>query len=113
MEDSWADALVIRRWARLAIRLGAADCEQLLQRASRRSLVVGGTRWVSSDTATEGWALESDGRFGPRSRRDVKTGPTGQTGQAGRLASGAQAVAGANAARPGNARSLGSQKLAN
>ena len=57
MEDSWADVLVNRRWQRLATRLSAADCELLLQRASQRGLVVGGSRWVSADAATDGWAL--------------------------------------------------------
>ena len=63
MEDSWADVLVNRRWQHLAGLLTAADCERLLQRASQRDLVVGGSRWVSSDSATEGWALEASGGF--------------------------------------------------
>jgi hypothetical protein len=63
MEDSWADVLVNRRWQHLAGLLNAADCERLLQRASQRDLVVGGSRWVSSDSATEGWALEASGGF--------------------------------------------------
>lgn len=58
MEDTWGDALVNRRWQRLASRLSAADCEQLLQRASQRGLVVGGSRWLSRESATEGWALD-------------------------------------------------------
>ena len=58
MEDTWGDALVNRRWQRLATWLTAADCEQLLQRASQRGLVVGGSRWLSRESATEGWALD-------------------------------------------------------
>jgi hypothetical protein len=58
MEDTWGDALVNRRWQRLATWLTAADCELLLQRASQRSLVVGGSRWLSRESATEGWALD-------------------------------------------------------
>lgn len=58
MEDTWADALVNRRWQRLATWLTAADCELLLQRASQRGLVVGGGRWLSRESATEGWALD-------------------------------------------------------
>ncbi len=111
MEDSWADVLVNRRWQRLASRLDAASCELLLQRAAQRGLVVGGGRWVSADAATDGWALpaSSAGSAGSvtgrgRASRSQPAGP----GQA-------QAVAGvvlaAGAARPGKARSLGSQKL--
>ena len=91
MEDSWADVLVNRRWQRLASRLTAADCELLLQRASQRGLVVGGSRWVSPERATEGWALEA---VLPQPR------PADQAG------------IGTADARPGMARSLGSQKLA-
>ncbi|OGB06051.1 MAG: hypothetical protein A3E25_23075 [Burkholderiales bacterium RIFCSPHIGHO2_12_FULL_69_20] len=58
MEDTWGDVLVNRRWQRLATWLTAADCEQLLQRASQRGLVVGGSRWLSRESATEGWALD-------------------------------------------------------
>ncbi|OYU86556.1 MAG: hypothetical protein CFE45_24985, partial [Burkholderiales bacterium PBB5] len=89
MEDTWCDTLVQRRWQRLATRLTAADCEQLLQRASQRGLVVGGSRWLSRESATEGWAMSA-----PASR------------------AGDQAVAGSTVARPGKARNRGSQKLA-
>ena len=83
MEDSWGDTLVNRRWQRLASWLSAADCELLLQRASQRNLVVGASRWLSHESATEGWALD-------------------QT----------LATASARA-KPGSSRSRGSQKLAN
>jgi len=98
LEDSWADPLVNRRWQRLASRLTAADCERLLQRASQRGLVVGGGRWLSDDVATEGWAMA----------------PAAQRTAPHRSAADAQAamVAASAAARPGSARSLGSQKLA-
>ena len=97
MEDSWADVLVNRRWQRLATRLTAADCELLLQRASQRGLVVGGSRWVSPECATEGWALEA-GAAG--AARQALAQPEAQAG------------AGSGVTRPGMARSLGSQKLA-
>lgn len=58
MEDTWGDTLVNRRWQRLATWLSAADCEQLLQRASQRGLVVGGSRWLSRESATDGWAID-------------------------------------------------------
>ncbi len=109
MEDSWADALVNRRWQRLATRLSAADCELLLQRASQRALVVGGGRWVSSDSATEGWALDAAADCIPPARRLPSGAPAALTGAPPRSA---QAAAATGAARPGNSRSLGSQKLA-
>lgn len=61
LEDSWADPLVNRRWQRLALRLTAADCERLLQRAARRELLVGGGRWLDAGAATDGWALPAAG----------------------------------------------------
>jgi hypothetical protein len=107
MEDSWADALVNRRWQRLATRLSAADCELLLQRASRRALVVGGSRWVSSDSATEGWALEGAVNASRSARRQSTDVPAALAGAPSRPV---QAAAGM--ANPGITRSLGSQKLA-
>lgn len=61
MEDSWADALVNRRWQALALRLSPAQCEQVLERAARRGLVGSGSRWIAVEAATEGWALTSGG----------------------------------------------------
>lgn len=104
MEDSWADALVNRRWQRLANRLSAADCELLLQRASQRSLVVGGSRWVSSDSATEGWALPHS----PPASRPA----AGQFSPPASASPARQAAAVSATAKPGKTRSLGSQKLA-
>lgn len=97
MEDTWGDVLVQRRWQRLACRLGAADCELLLQRASQRGLVVGGGRWMSADAATEGWALAAPAR-------GVAPGTTGQPTVAGALP--------ALADKPGSARRRGSQNAA-
>ncbi|MES2714406.1 MAG: hypothetical protein V4795_01490 [Pseudomonadota bacterium] len=99
MEDTWADVLVQRRWQRLASRLQAADCEQLLQRASQRGLVVGGGRWLSAAAATEGWALAAPAR--PAARRG--DGPAALQS----TAAGAALVA-----RPGSARKRGSQNAA-
>jgi hypothetical protein len=62
MEQAWADTLVQRRWLRLASRLSAADCEQLLQRAARRGLMGPSQRWQTLETAVEGWALDSAGK---------------------------------------------------
>lgn len=99
MEDTWGDVLVQRRWQRLACRLGAGDCELLLQRASQRGLVVGGGRWMSADAATEGWALAA-----PESARGAAPGAAGQATVAGVLP--------ALADKPGSARRRGSQNAA-
>lgn len=58
MQSAWHDALVQRRWARLATLLDEADCERLLQRAARRGLLGASQRWHSASQATEGWALD-------------------------------------------------------
>lgn len=92
IEDSWLDPLVQRRWQRLALRLSAAQAELWLKRAAQRGLVVGGGRWISAESATEGWALPA-------------TPAAVRAAQAARLAA-------APWARPGSARNLGSQKLA-
>jgi hypothetical protein len=113
LEDTWSDPLVNRRWQRLALRLNAADCEQLLQRAARRQLVVGASRWLSAETATEGWALDAGttrlpGRAAPGSAAvaALALAPVPVPAQANEI--GATSAA----ARPGSTRSRGSQKLA-
>ena len=78
MEDSWADVLVNRRWQRLALRLSEAQCEQLLQRATRRGLAPEGSRWLSADAATEGWALASGGRVVVEAVTESATAPCGE-----------------------------------
>ena len=79
MEDSWADVLVNRRWQRLALRLSEAQCEQLLQRATRRGLAPEGSRWLSADAATEGWALASGGRVVVEAVTQSAAAPYGET----------------------------------
>ncbi|HEY5313044.1 MAG TPA: hypothetical protein VIK18_11015, partial [Pirellulales bacterium] len=61
VEDMWKDSLVQRRWQRLALRLTAADCERIGRIAAERGLAGSGVRWLSTEQATEGWALESGG----------------------------------------------------
>ncbi len=108
MEDSWADALVQRRWQRLAQRLTAADCELWLQRAHQRGLVVGGGRWLSTDAAVDGWALAPAVCLGGAAAAAV------QPGLAAALSATAPAgIGGAVPARPSKARNRGSQKAAN
>jgi hypothetical protein len=61
LEDVWADALVLRRWQRLATGLTEAQCEHLVREAMRRGLAGAQVRWLPRELATEGWALESRG----------------------------------------------------
>jgi hypothetical protein len=109
MEDTWADALVQRRWQRLASRLDAAACETLLQRASQRGLVVGGGRWLSADAATDGWDLPAPQQ--PAVRRAAGRRPVNQSGTLSSRPAPLPMPA-ALAARPGSARNRGSQNAA-
>ena len=112
MEDSWADTLVNRRWQRLVGRLDAAGCELLLQRAAQRGLVVGGGRWLSPETATDGWALPAPGgAASSASSRATSRHGAGHSPHTGPGQDQAAAL-GTGTARPGKTRSLGSQKLA-
>jgi hypothetical protein len=104
LEDTWGDALVQRRWQRLAQRLDAAACELLLQRASRRGLVVGGSRWLSADAATDGWALAAPAVPTPVAQPGGAAAPMLQPNGSG--------VVSALVARPGSARRRGSQNAA-
>ena len=61
VEDTWRDPLVQRRWQRLALRLTAEDCERICRVAAQRGLAGSGARWLGTEQATEGWALESRG----------------------------------------------------
>ena len=61
VEDLWRDPLVNQRWQRLALRLTADDCERIARQAADRGLTGAGVRWLSSEVATDGWALETGG----------------------------------------------------
>lgn len=61
VEDLWRDPLVNQRWQRLALRLTADDCERIGRLAAERGLAGGGLRWLTAESATEGWALSSAG----------------------------------------------------
>ncbi len=65
LEDAWAHPIVQRRWEQLALRLKRADCERVLRLATQRGLAGGGMRWLSEAQASDGWALESQGRVRP------------------------------------------------
>jgi hypothetical protein len=61
VEDLWRDPLINQRWQRLALRLTADDCERIGRVAADRGLAGSGVRWLTADSATDGWALESSG----------------------------------------------------
>jgi hypothetical protein len=61
VEDLWRDALINTRWQRLALRLTADDCMRIGRLAADRGLAGNGVRWLTAESATDGWALESRG----------------------------------------------------
>lgn len=61
VEDLWRDPLINRRWQRLALCLTADDCARISRLAADRGLAGGGVRWLTEESATDGWALESKG----------------------------------------------------
>ncbi|MEW6704265.1 MAG: hypothetical protein AB1430_05395 [Pseudomonadota bacterium] len=63
MEEAWQHPLVQRRWQRLALSLSMGECEHIVQYAGRRKLAGDSWQWLSRAAATEGWALESQGRI--------------------------------------------------
>jgi len=65
LEDQWGNALVLRRWQRLALSLTEAQCEAVVREAQRRGLAGPQLRWLPRGLATEGWALETRGYVGP------------------------------------------------
>lgn len=65
LEDLWTDAAVNRRWQRFALQLGEADCERLVRLAAKRGLGGSGWQWLPRAAATDGWALEREGRAQP------------------------------------------------
>jgi len=61
VENLWRDTLINQRWQRLALRLTADDCECIGRVAAHRGLAGIGVRWLTAESATDGWALESSG----------------------------------------------------
>ena len=61
VEDLWRDPLINQRWQRLALRLTPDDCERIGRMAASRGLAGSGVRWLTAESATDGWALESSG----------------------------------------------------
>lgn len=61
IEDAWRNALVMKRWAAFASLLTAAQCEEVVARASARKLGTQHVERLADEQATEGWNLESRG----------------------------------------------------
>jgi hypothetical protein len=59
LEDLWADALLQRRWERLALRLADHDAERLLLLARRRGLLGRAWRPLEAGFATDGWDVQA------------------------------------------------------
>jgi hypothetical protein len=68
LEDLWADPLLARRWARLALRLTDRAAERLLQRGRQEGLLTGAWRALDRASAVDGWALPATRR--PESGHD-------------------------------------------
>lgn len=66
MEQAWSHPLVQQRWAALAQTLKPAQAERVLRLAAQRSAGGPGVtwRWTEEGAATEGWALDTQGRVG-------------------------------------------------
>jgi len=61
IEDAWRNPLVLKRWTAFARLLTAAQCEELVARATARKLGSLRIQQLPDDTATEGWNLDSRG----------------------------------------------------
>lgn len=73
VEDLWRDPLINRRWQRLAPCLSANDCVRIGRLAADRGLAGCGVRWLTEDSATDGWALESKGYVVAQERESIDT----------------------------------------
>ena len=62
LEDLWRDAAVNRRWQRFALQLDEAACERAVRMAAKRSVGGKAWQWLPGASATEGWAIETQGR---------------------------------------------------
>ncbi|MEO7851711.1 MAG: hypothetical protein ABIR94_05560 [Rubrivivax sp.] len=71
-EEAWCDARVNRRWQHLALQLDPRQTNKLLAAGLELGLAGAHALLHESDTATEGWALATQGRTGrqhPRARQ--------------------------------------------
>lgn len=66
LEDAWTQPLLVKRWARFALQLTAAQAESLVQRAAAKRLVHSlHVQQHTAGAATDGWAIERRGFCGP------------------------------------------------
>jgi hypothetical protein len=61
IEDAWRAPQVLERWTAFARRLGEAQCEELVARASQRKLGTTRLDRVTDEQAVDGWNLDSRG----------------------------------------------------
>lgn len=69
LEDAWLGERVQRRWQHLALTLGEAACEALVQRLAGQKLPGRRAEWLRGEQAVEGWALKSDSGAAGAARR--------------------------------------------
>jgi hypothetical protein len=66
LEDAWTHEALNRRWQRLALRLDPDAAQTLVSRMVARGLAPQGVlAHATNEQATEGWALERQGRAAP------------------------------------------------
>jgi hypothetical protein len=61
IEDAWKNPLALQRWTAFVSQLSAAQCENIVARASARKLGTTHVQQVSDDAATDGWNLDTRG----------------------------------------------------
>jgi hypothetical protein len=93
LAEAWRHPLVQRRWQRLACSLSLGDCEHLVQLAQRRKLLGAECRWLDAGSATDGWALDTQG-LAPQ-RPVLPRRPNGDAGAAIALPAGPSSTQGA------------------
>lgn len=57
MEAAWAEPLLLRRWQRLVLPLGAGEAERAVRLAAERGLAGEGWRQLEPALAVDGWSL--------------------------------------------------------
>jgi hypothetical protein len=62
LEDAWLQERVQRRWQHFVLSLGEVACEALLQRITGTNLATKRTVQLTTEQATDGWALAQGGR---------------------------------------------------
>ncbi len=62
MQNAWASPQILRHWQKLAMSLGEAACERIVEQAATSGLADPSLRCLPLEAATDGWALQSEGR---------------------------------------------------